>query len=264
MKQSLPHPPAWLDRVLEWFVAEELLEEIQGDLHEAYQDRVETKGRQKASWLYARDVLKFFRPYAFEKYSAAKQFLPMVDNYLKVGIRNILYRKGFTTINLVGLTFGISAVMLIGTYLHHELRYDQQGDQHEQVYRLMNHYRDQVYACMPFPDYYQTSEEDQHRLLNQIVGYEEVEKACHFVPSQSAIGGGDRRTKNHRRKSLIHKHSRSILLSVSHELSSGLLLRNRRGSANHSHRILGKKVLGGFMEGTRSVGNHSPDPGGRF
>lgn len=191
MKQPLPHPPAWLDRILEWFVAEDLLEEIQGDLHEAYQDRAQTNGKQKAALLYAKDVLKFFRPYAFEKYSAARQFLPMAGNYVKVGLRNILHRKGFTTINLVGLTLGMSAVMLIGTYLHHELSYDQQADHHEQVYRLMNHYRDQVYACMPFPDYYQTSEEDQFRLINQISGYEEVQNACHFVPSQSAIGGGD-------------------------------------------------------------------------
>lgn len=37
MKSKLPTPPKWADRFLVWFCSEELLEEIQGDLHEAFQ-----------------------------------------------------------------------------------------------------------------------------------------------------------------------------------------------------------------------------------
>ncbi|MEL6676900.1 MAG: permease prefix domain 2-containing transporter [Bacteroidota bacterium] len=185
------HPPRWLDRFLEWFCDEDLLEEIQGDLHEAYHDRAQHFGRARANRLFAADVFRFFKPYAFEKYSRAKQFLPMFDNYFKVALRNILHRKAFTAINLIGLTFGVSAVLLIGLFVKYELTYDMAVPDHDRIHRVMNHYRDQVYTPMYFQDYYQSGRDAQLRLINHLTRYEEVETACHFVPSESAIGGRD-------------------------------------------------------------------------
>ncbi|MEL6191540.1 MAG: permease prefix domain 2-containing transporter, partial [Bacteroidota bacterium] len=76
MKGDTPLPPKWADRFLEWYCDENLLEEIQGDLHEAYYERLDTYGKSKADRLYVLDVIKFCKPYAFEKYSTLKQFLP--------------------------------------------------------------------------------------------------------------------------------------------------------------------------------------------
>ncbi len=189
---SPQQPPRWADQFLVWFVAEELREEIQGDLQEAFYHRLETQGLAKAKWQYIKDVFQFFKPYAFEKYSRAKQFIPtMFDNYFKIALRNILHRKGFTTINLLGLSIGLSAIMLITLYLQHEYSYDQPTPQHEQVYRIMNKYRDQTYCNMLFNGYYSASPDTQLFLINHLLTFEEIEQACHFVPSQSAIGGGD-------------------------------------------------------------------------
>ena len=103
---------------------------------------------------------------------------------LKIALRNILHRKGFTAI-------GISAVVLIGIYLKNELTYDQATPGHEHIYRVINHFRDQAYTCMPFIEYYGTSADSQLMFLDLLNSYDEVEAATHFVPSQSAIGGGD-------------------------------------------------------------------------
>ena len=188
-----PHlPPRWADRFLEWYCDENLLEEIQGDLHEAYYERLDIYGKPKADRLFVVDVIKFCRPYAFEKYSTLKQFLPMLQNYLKIGLRNILHRKGFTAINLAGLSIGIVAVMLVGLYWNSENTYDTAFPEHENIYRLMNKYRDQTYTCMKFSDYFQSSEEVEMRLINRLKEYEGVTAACHFVPSESAIGGRDK------------------------------------------------------------------------
>jgi putative ABC transport system permease protein len=191
MKPSPPSPPQWMDRFLEWFCDEELLEEIQGDLHEAYAQHCQAERRWKAQLLYFLDVFSFFKPYAFEKYSRAKQFIPMFDNYLKVALRNIFHRKGFTAINLLGLSIGISTVMLIGFYLKHEVSYDQNFPDHQRIFRLMNQHRDQAYSPIFFKDYNQSTQETQLRLVNHLSGYPEVEQACHFVPSHSDIGGRD-------------------------------------------------------------------------
>ena len=192
MSSQKHQPPKWADSFLAWFCSEDLLEEIQGDLHEAYHHRVLQLGRTQADRQFVADVFRFFKPYAFEKYSRAKQFLPMFNNYFKIAIRNILHRKGFTVINLIGLSFGISAVMIIALYLDNELTYDQSHPDHERIYRLHNNFREQQYSCMQFKDFFGSSPEVQLRLLDHLKAYEELEAACHFVPSHSAIGGGDK------------------------------------------------------------------------
>lgn len=189
MKNAMPTPPKWADQFLVWFVSEDLIEEIQGDLHEAYYARAAKYGRTAANRQFIADVFQFFKPYAFEKYSRAKQFLPMFDNYFKIALRNILHRKGFTAINLLGLTFGISAVMLIGIYLQNELSYDHATPGHDRIHRVMNKYRDQTYTCMAFNGYNETSADSQLMLVNLLDSYDEVETACHFVPTHSPIGG---------------------------------------------------------------------------
>lgn len=184
-------PPRWADSFLEWFCDEDLLEEIQGDLHEAFQHRLTQSGKLSAKTHYILDVLEFFKPYAFEKYSRSKQFVPMFQNYIKVAIRSIFRRKAFTLINLIGLTVGLASVLMISLYLNHELTYDQGIKDYESVYRMVRKYRDQTYTCMPFKDYYGSDAATQLRLTQHLNQYEEVALSCHFVPSQSDIGGND-------------------------------------------------------------------------
>lgn len=189
--KSTPKPPKWADQFLQWFVDENLLEEIQGDLHEAYYHRTKTEGLTKARWLFWEDVFRFFRPYAFEKYSNVKQFLPMYHNYFKIAFRNILHRKQFTAINLLGLSIGISAVLLIGLYLQNEWTYDQSTPDHERIHRVGMHFRDQLYAPMPFENYQQTDAADQVRMVNYLRELDAVESAACIAPSASGVNGMD-------------------------------------------------------------------------
>ncbi len=188
MKQ--PQPPRWASRFLSWFCDEALLEEIQGDLEEAFNHRAKRLGLQQARQQYISDVFSFFKPYAFEKYSRVKQFVPMLDHRIKIALRNILQHRRFTFINAFGLIAGISAIVLISVYLNYEYTFDEQVPNYERTHRLVNHYRDQVYTCMKFPSYYDSEGDDQMALLRHLNNYPMVEKACHFVPTQSAIGGG--------------------------------------------------------------------------
>ena len=181
-------PPKFATQFLRWFCAEELIEEVQGDLEEAYRFRRNKYGKLRADLWFISDVLKFFKPYAFEKHSRSKQFLPMFNNYVKVSVRNIGKRRGFAAINTIGLSIGTTAVMLVGLYIHHEANYDQSFPDSENIYRLVNKYRDQTYTCMKFSDYYGSGYETQLELTNHLKRYDGVEEACHFVPNLSAIG----------------------------------------------------------------------------
>ena len=51
-------------------------------------------------------------------------------------IRNLLKRKTFTTINLLGLSSGMAVCLLLALYIQNELGYDKFHDRGDQVYRL--------------------------------------------------------------------------------------------------------------------------------
>ncbi len=181
-------PPRLADRFLKWYCCEDLLEEIQGDLHEAFHHRRKEQGLLMARAAFYLDVIRFCRPYSFEKHSGSKQFLPMYKNYIKISLRNLLKRKIFSALNIMGLSLGIAALLLIGVYVYHEYTYDRFFPEAERTYRLVNKYRDQTYTCMNFENYFQSDTQSQQKLMTFLEDYSEVVSACQFVPNLSAIG----------------------------------------------------------------------------
>jgi len=60
----------------------------------------------------------------------------MLKNYFKIIIRNLLKRKAFTLINLLGLATGIAVCLLLVLYIQNELGYDDFQERGDQIYRL--------------------------------------------------------------------------------------------------------------------------------
>src|SRR5688500_18823689 len=60
----------------------------------------------------------------------------MAKNYLKIALRFMLRQKGFSIINIAGLTIGITCSLLIILYIHDELSYDTFHPDAERIYRL--------------------------------------------------------------------------------------------------------------------------------
>jgi putative ABC transport system permease protein len=63
----------------------------------------------------------------------------MLKNYFKTAFRTLIRNKLYTTINIAGLTFGLSCFLLIGLYLFDELTYDQQHSKGDRIYRVIEH-----------------------------------------------------------------------------------------------------------------------------
>lgn len=64
----------------------------------------------------------------------------MFKNYLKIAWRNLLKNRGFTVINIAGLSIGVAACILISIYIFHETSYDKQVPGSENVYRMIGTY----------------------------------------------------------------------------------------------------------------------------
>lgn len=64
----------------------------------------------------------------------------MINNHLKVASRTLKTSKVFTIINVLGLAIGISAFVLMTTFVFEELSYDQFHDKKDRIFRLSYRY----------------------------------------------------------------------------------------------------------------------------
>jgi putative ABC transport system permease protein len=138
MKRS--EPPRFILRFLKWFCKPEYHTDIEGDLLEFYERRVADAGRTRANLRLFKDVLFLFRPGIIQ--SAIHQPITnngMIKNYFTMGWRNLWKSKLYSSLNVLGLTFGIVCFLLIGLYVYDELTFDNQHLHADRIYRVITH-----------------------------------------------------------------------------------------------------------------------------
>lgn len=60
----------------------------------------------------------------------------MLKNYLKIALRNLWKRKGFSAINITGLAIGLATCLLITLFVLDELSYDRYNKKADRIYRV--------------------------------------------------------------------------------------------------------------------------------
>ncbi len=141
MPNTPPQPvgPRFADRLLTWFCAPHLREEVLGDLHERYAIRAKRVGEARARQRYWLDVVAYIRPEFIKRqpqpYSNPK-ITDMLRNYVKIAWRNLMLNKAFTAINMLGLAIGLTSFMLIAVFVFNELSYDQYPTKAKNIYRV--------------------------------------------------------------------------------------------------------------------------------
>src|SRR5689334_22666238 len=65
----------------------------------------------------------------------------MFKNYLKTALRHLWKNKTSSTINIVGLTFGLTCCLLIALYIQHELSYDNFEKNGKRIVRVIMEYQ---------------------------------------------------------------------------------------------------------------------------
>ncbi len=109
-----PVPPKWATRFLRWYCHADLVDKVEGDLYELFQRRVETQSLWKAKAFYWLNVLMFLHPYYIgkRKKNYTTNHTAMFKNHFKVALRNLLNKKVYATINILGLSIGIACCLL--------------------------------------------------------------------------------------------------------------------------------------------------------
>lgn len=60
----------------------------------------------------------------------------MFQNYFKIALRNLLKQRAFSVVNILGLSFGMAASLIILNYLNFERSYDAFHDKADRIYRV--------------------------------------------------------------------------------------------------------------------------------
>jgi ABC-type antimicrobial peptide transport system permease subunit len=114
---------------------------IEGDLMELYHERLKEIGKGKADIKFIVDVLLLFRPgiiRSSEKYYAVNN-TAMFKNYVKIGWRNLLKNKGYSLVNIGGLSASMAVAALIGLWIYDELTFNKYHQHYEHIAQVMQH-----------------------------------------------------------------------------------------------------------------------------
>ncbi|MEM9855830.1 MAG: ABC transporter permease [Bacteroidota bacterium] len=133
-------PPKYAQKLLQWFIKDELAEEVFGDLDEKFYATAAQKTAALASRNYWYQVLNYLRPFAIKKYKSklsalkrAQNLITMYKNYFKLHWRNLVNNKGFSFINISGLAVGMAVALMIGIWIQYEIGYDKYHPEYDRI-----------------------------------------------------------------------------------------------------------------------------------
>jgi putative ABC transport system permease protein len=137
VKQKQPTPPHLFLRFFRWYCHPELRDSIEGDLMEVYNERAETLGKRRADRKFVFDVLSLFRPGIIRRFEGFKNLTTsaMLKSYFIIAARNMFKQKALNVLNVVGLSVGIAAGLIIAIHIQGELSYETSFANYENIYR---------------------------------------------------------------------------------------------------------------------------------
>lgn len=153
MKKPKNHitPPRLAEKLLLWFLKDELTEEVLGDLDEKFYSTLNQHSKRKAKRNYWFQVINYLRPFAFKFFKTPRNIgannNAMFKHNFKVSYRQMLKNKGYSFINIGGLAMGMVVAMLVSLWVQDELSfnsYHSNTDQIIQIFRQGNENNERV------------------------------------------------------------------------------------------------------------------------
>lgn len=128
--------------MLRWFCKAEYLPDIEGDLVQMYHRRVRDVGPRKARALLMRDVLLLCRPGIIKAPSLPKNqnSIDMLAHDILLSLRSFARHKTTFFINVLGLSTGLTCVIIIGLWVRGELSIDKSHKNDNRLYQIMNNF----------------------------------------------------------------------------------------------------------------------------
>ena len=134
-------PPKYAHKLLLWFLREDMAEEVEGDLEEQFNYKLNNSSLRKANLDYWYQVLNYLRLFAIKNIIKSNtNHLDMFQNYFKIGWRNLTKQKLYSGIKIGGLAFSIATCLLISLFIRRELSYDTYYPNGDCIFRIVGNY----------------------------------------------------------------------------------------------------------------------------
>jgi len=123
---------------------------LSGDFDEIYNSIRKERGKRKADLWYCAQLLHSLPEILF---NSLYWSLVMFKNYLKITLRNLKKHKGYSAINVAGLSVGMACFVLILLFIQYEFSYERQHELADRIYRVNveQHRPDSVFQAQTSP-----------------------------------------------------------------------------------------------------------------
>ncbi len=145
--------PKYFKALFEWFCKPALFEELQGDLEEEYNAKLESKGRRNAAWNYRKEVILMMRPSVIKSLAELSIAMPsgyMLGNYIKTALRTTRKNALFSGINIIGLSFSMAVGLFVISGIVYQFSFDQFHEHKEDTYRIITNTIDSYYGSRTY------------------------------------------------------------------------------------------------------------------
>src|SRR4051812_7581617 len=131
-------PPHFFRRLFRWYCHPTLVERIEGDLLEDYDDRVGRAGKRNADIRFMLDVLLLCRPGIIRLMEGSKNLnnYGMYKSYLTIAWRTLVNNKIYASINVAGLALGITSCLFILLWVKDEVAVDNFHNEGDHLFAL--------------------------------------------------------------------------------------------------------------------------------
>ena len=133
-------PPKYPLRFLRWFCREDFIDEIEGDLIELFEKKLDAAPR-RASWYFFWQVLQHFRPDFIKPFSNPFFSPAMFRHNLLITYRSHLRNKTSFFINLIGMSTALICVLLIFLWVQDEMEVDKYNQEDDRLYQVMQNFQ---------------------------------------------------------------------------------------------------------------------------
>ncbi len=120
---------------------EDLVEDVLGDLDEKFYRTLTRHSRFRANVNYWFQTLNYLRPFALKRRRTQIKATGMLSNNLKIGWRQMIRQKMYSSIKIGGFALGIAASLLITLFIIDELSFDKQAKNSDRIYRIYRTYQ---------------------------------------------------------------------------------------------------------------------------
>jgi len=165
----------------------------------------------------------------------------MIKNFFVISLRNLLKRKGYTTLNILGLTIGITCCMLIFQYVSYERSYDTFQKNSSQIVRIrLDEYKQGKLlwqSATSYPAFGPLMKKD----------YPEVQNYCRLIDDELLLSNDAKNLKFSEKKGYFADPSSISMLGV--ELAAG----NNATALDAPNKIIVSQTMARKYFGTTDV-----------